>query len=41
MFVSFAFYSATNIVFADVKDGKIDFIVQGFEDDRRLDGGEN
>lgn len=22
MFVSFAFYSATNIVFADVKDGK-------------------
>ena len=25
MFVSFAFYSATNIVFADVKDGKNDW----------------
>ena len=27
MFVSFAFYSATNIVFADVKDGKKIFVL--------------
>ena len=39
MFVSFAFYSATNIVFADVKDGKklsIQLIRVGRTDDPRV-----
>jgi len=30
MFVSFAFYSATNIVFADVKDEKLKAILTGY-----------